>query len=84
MKNKDLERLIKGSERSYLIATKNGTGVVGRMPDVLTQFALLVQNLRENIPDELLKSTFEDSFKSTDTLLDELLDELKELKKKTK
>ena len=84
MKNKNIERFIKGSEKSYLIATRNGTGVVGTLPEVLTHFALLVKNLRQNIPDELLKSTFEDSFKSADTLLEELLDKLKEQIKKRK
>lgn len=84
MKDKRIERLLKGSKESYLIATKNGTGVFGKMPEVLIHFSMLVKNLRKNIPDELLKSAFEDGFKSTDTLLNELLDKLKELKKKMK
>lgn len=82
MKNKDIEKLLKGSEKSYLISTKNGSGVSGNIADVLTQFIMLVNNLRENIPDKLLKSVFEDCFKSEDTLLDELLDKLKKLKEK--
>lgn len=84
MKDKNLERLLKGSERNYLIATKNGTGVVGKGPEVLAHFSMLVKNLRESIPDELIKTAFENGFKSTDTLLDELIDKLKEIKKKTK
>lgn len=82
MKNKDIEKLLKGSEKSYLISTKNGSGVSGNIADVLTQFIMLVNNLRKNIPDKLLKSVFEDCFKSEDTLLDELLDKLKKLKEK--
>lgn len=84
MKDKRIERLLKGSEESFLIATKNGTWVFGNMPEVLIQFSMLVKNLRKNIPDEVLKSAFEDSFKSIDTLLNELLDQLKELTKKRK
>mgnify|MGYP004542141937 CR=1 FL=1 len=64
MEDKNIERLIKGSEQSYLIATKNGTGVVGTMPAVLSQFSLLVRNLRESISDKKIKEAFELGFKT--------------------
>ena len=82
MKNKNVKKLLKGSEESYLIATKNGTGSSGLIPDVLTQFVLLTKNLRRNIPDKMIKEAFELSFKTEKELEEKLLKSMKELSKK--
>lgn len=82
MKDKNIERLLKGSEKSYLIATKNGTGVVGNGADVLAQFTLLVKNLRENISDETIKKAFELGFKTDKEIEKEVVKAFEETLKK--
>lgn len=77
MGNKNVKRLLKDSEDSCLISTKNGIGVVGNKKSVLIQFMMLVRKLRENISDETLKSVFEDAFKTEEELIKELIDKLK-------
>lgn len=68
MKNKNLKRLLKGSEKNFLISTENGVGIVGDKVEVLTQFTELVRKLREAISDEELKNAFELSFKTNEEL----------------
>lgn len=63
MKNKNLEKLFENSEKSFIVATKNGVGVVGGGVNTLTQYAELTEILRKMFSDNILKSTFELAFK---------------------
>lgn len=82
MKDKNLEELLKESEKSCLIATRNGTAVVGTTSDVLTQFTLLVRNLKKSIPEEIIKRAFELGFKTDKELEEEAMKKLETLVKK--
>lgn len=74
MENKNIKRLLKDSEDSCLISTKNGIGVVGNEKSVLLQFTMLVRKLRQVIPDRLLRKVFESSFKTEEQLVKEIKD----------
>ncbi len=74
MENKNIKRLLKDSEDSCLISTKNGTGVIGGKVSILLQFVMLVRNLRQVIPDGLLRKVFESTFKTEEQLAKEMKD----------
>lgn len=69
---KILKELLEGSENSFIIATKNGTGTCGSKPDMLTQYILLGRALNKILSEKVLKEAFELIFKSDNELLKEL------------
>lgn len=88
MKNKNLKKLLKDSENSYIISTKRGVGIIGDGVNVLTQFGMLTEALKYRFPEELLREIFELSFENKSKLskkeekiqkkIDELFEELLE------
>ena len=89
MKEENLKKIFKNSENNFIVATKNGVGVVGDGVSTLTQYAELTETLREMFSDNILKSTFELAFKDKKEpsekeemiakKIDSLWEELKEL-----
>ncbi len=77
---KRLKELLDGSENSFIIATKNGTGTCGSKPDMLTQYILLGRSLNKILSENVLKEAFELIFKSDDELLKEIEKKNKENK----
>lgn len=71
-----LKELLDGSESSFIIATKNGTGTCESQYDILTQYVLLGRTLNKMLPEKVLKESLELIFKTDD--------ELKELEKNRK
>lgn len=84
MKKEQIEKILKelldGSENSFIISTKNGTGTCGSKPDMLTQYILLGRSLNKILSKRVLKEAFELIFKSDDELLKELEKKNKENK----
>ncbi len=89
MKNenlKNLKKLLKDSEDSYIISTKRGVGIIGDGINVLTQFGMLTATLKNSFPENLLREIFELSFENKSKLskkeekiqkkIDELFEEL--------
>jgi hypothetical protein len=68
MKNKDIEKLLQGSEKTFLLVTPNGIAVDGTTSEVMTLLSCAIKGLREDIPDEMLKHAFELAFKSEEEL----------------
>lgn len=77
---KRLKELLDGSENSFIIATKNGTGTCGSQYDMLTQYILLGRSLNKILSENVLKEAFELIFKSDDELLKEIEKKNKENK----
>lgn len=77
---KKLKELLDGSENSFIISTKNGAGICGSKPDMLTQYILLGRSLNKILSKRVLKEAFELIFKSDDELLKELEKKKKENK----
>lgn len=75
---KNINKLLKNA-KSVLIATENGTGVVGEEPLVLANFTMLVSNLAEQVGKERLQDKFDMAFKSTDELMQILENKINEL-----
>lgn len=84
MKKEQIEKILKelldGSENSFIIATKKGTGTCGSKSDMLTQYILLGRSLNKILSERVLKEAFELIFKSDDELLKELEKKNKENK----
>lgn len=86
MKNENLKKLLKDSEDSYIISTKRGVGIIGDGINVLTQFGMLIETLKNSFPENLLREIFELSFENKSKLskkeekiqkkIDELFEEL--------
>lgn len=86
MKNENLKKLLKDSEDSYIISTKRGVGIIGDGINVLTQFVMLIETLKNSFPENLLREIFELSFENKSKLskkeekiqkkIDELFEEL--------
>ena len=68
MKNKQFRELLKGSEETYLLVTKNGCGFEGTAPELMTLLSCAIKDLREDMPDELLKHACELPFKTDEEL----------------
>lgn len=86
MKNENLKKLLKDSEDSYIISTKRGVGIIGNGINVLTQFGMLIETLKNSFPENLLREIFELNFENKSKLskkeekiqmkIDELFEEL--------
>lgn len=76
-----IERLLDGAE-CCIIATDNGSGVIGDRPEVLSLYSALTKNLAENFDKELLEKAFNRGFADEKELLTELKSTLDELFKK--
>lgn len=86
MKNENLKKLLKDSEDSYIISTKRGVGIIGDGINVLTQFGMLIETLKNSFPENLLREIFELNFENKSKLskkeekiqmkIDELFEEL--------
>ena len=71
MKNenlKNLKKLLKDSEDSYIISTKRGVGIIGDGINVLTQFGMLIETLKNSFPENLLREIFELNFENKSKL----------------
>ena len=68
MENKDFKKLLKGSEKTYLLTTNNGCAVEGTIPETLTMITMTIRSLRENFDDEMLKHACEMAFKTKEEL----------------
>ena len=78
---KEIKRLLNGAE-CCIIATDNGSGVIGDRPKVLSLYSALTKNLAENFDKELLEKAFNRGFADEKELLTELKNALDELFKK--
>ena len=77
IEKKQINKLLKNAN-CVLIATDNGTGVIGREPEVLACFTMLVKNLADDVEKERLQDKFDMAFKTTDELMQILNDKIKE------
>lgn len=68
MKNRDIEKLLQGSEKTFLLVTPNGIAVEGTTPEIMTLLSCAIKELREDIPDEMLKHACELPFKTDEEL----------------
>lgn len=86
MKNnrKEIERLLKGSEETFILVTKNGSGTVGYTHEILTLLTMLIRDVKkiEGITDEMIEEAFKLSSMNQKELLESVLEELKEIAKK--
>lgn len=85
MKNeKKVKQLFEDSEDCYLVATKNGTAIVGTAPSVLTLLTMLLESFREcdNITDKLIERALKLSRLTDKERRKELLDTLKQMLEK--
>lgn len=85
--NEKLNQLLKNSENSFIISTKSGVGICGNGIDILTQFAILIETLREHFPDYLLKSIVESILKKekkSENIKEKNVEKIEELFKELK
>ena len=68
MKNREFEKLLQGSEKTFLLVTINGIAVEGTTPEIMTLLSCIIKSLREDIPDEMLKHACELPFKTDEEL----------------
>lgn len=78
---KKIKEMLKGSEESFLLVTKNGTATVGYNYEILTLLTMLVKDVKkcEGITEENIDKVFELSKMSEDELTKGALKKLKEL-----
>ena len=83
---KEIKELLKGSEDTYLIATKNGTAVVGYNSSVLSLLTMLIRDVRqcEGINEEMIDKAIQLSKASEKEILEDTLKMLQELINKIK
>ena len=84
---KKIKELLKGSEDSFIIATKNGTATVGYSHEILSMLTMLVRDVKtcngvteENIDKvfELSKMSEEEIVKGSLKILKEMIEKLGE------
>lgn len=78
IERKNINKLLKNAEFA-LIATDNGTGIIGSEPLVLAGFTMLVSNLKDDIKKEVLQEKFDMAFMSNEELMQILTDKMNEL-----
>ena len=78
---KKIEKLLKGSEDAFIIATKNGIATVGYSHEILTMLTMLIKNVKEcnGITEEDIENVFELSKMSKEEIAKKALEKLKEI-----
>lgn len=78
---KKLEKLLKGSEDAFIIATKNGVATVGYSHEILTLLTALVRAVKtcKGVAEENIDTVFRLSKMNDEELKKETLKKIKEL-----
>ena len=78
---KKIEKLLKGSEDAFIIATKNGIATVGYSHEILTMLTMLIKNVKEcnGITEEDIENVFELSKMNKEEIAKKALEKLKEI-----
>lgn len=81
---KKIKEMLKGSEDTFLLVTKNGSATVGYGHEILTLLTMLVRDVRkvEGITDKMVEDVFKISSMSEKELARDVLEKLKEMLEK--
>jgi hypothetical protein len=81
---KKIKEMLKGSENSFLLVTKNGSATVGYGQEILTLLTMLVRDVKkiEGITDEMIEEVFKLSTMSQKEILEDMLKKIKEIVEK--
>jgi hypothetical protein len=81
---KKIKEMLKGSEDTFLLVTKNGSATVGYGHEILTLLTMLVRDVRkvEGITSEMIEEAFRISSMSEKELARDVLEKLKEMLEK--
>ena len=80
-KNKDVEKLLKDA-KTLIMATDNGSCIVGNLPKVMTAYTMLTRALIEQCGKESVEHAHKLACLSPDELVEEVKDKISDLLKK--
>lgn len=70
---KDVAKLLEGSEESFILATKNGVGIVGNGAAILSFISMIIRQAKDNFSEDTVKHAVDLGLMDNEELVEKFL-----------
>lgn len=70
---KDVAKLLEGSEESFVLATKNGVGIVGNGAEILSFISMIIRQVKDNFDEKSIQHAVALGLMSNEELVEKYL-----------